>query len=88
MSREIPEFDPSPDDAEGPDVSSERLSTTTLAIAIAVMLLPAGIPLYFALRLGGTIAIWLVALSGVIAVVNVLLVVAVWKWVNSLRTNS
>lgn len=88
MSDEIPEFDPLPEDDEGPEVSSKQLSKFSLFVGIAVMLLPAGIPLYFALRVGGTAAIWLIALAGAVALVNTVLVFVLWNWINSLRAQS
>lgn len=87
VNQESPEFDPSPEGDEGPEVSSGPVSRLTLVIAITVMLLPAGIPVYFALNLDGSAAIWFFALAGAIAIVNILLVFGIWSWLNTQRTD-
>lgn len=68
---------------EGPEASSEHISRLALFVAIAIMLIPAAIPLYFALGAEGTIMAVLVALAVGIAMINTLLVYGIWSWLNS-----
>ena len=84
VSEDAPQFDPSSDGGEGPQASSQNVSKLMLWVGVAVMLLPAGIPLYFALGAENGGAIVLFALAAGVAVVNMLLVFGLWRWMNSL----
>lgn len=83
MSDEMPEFDPTPEDAEGPTVEQKQVSRLALVVGILVMLLPAAVPLYFALGTEGSTAAILFATAVVIGLFNTLLVFGVWTWINN-----
>lgn len=87
VSDDGPEIDPGQEDG-APEASEQQMSKLLLWVAILIMLLPAGIPVYFALGLEGTDAIWLFALAAGIAVINVLLVYGLWTWIKSLSQSS
>lgn len=84
MSEEATGNDSHSEDTETSESSSQNVSKVMLWVGIAIMLLPAGIPLYFAVVADGSDAIWFYALAGAVAVINTLLVVALWRWLNSL----
>lgn len=72
---------------EGPEVSQEEISRLTLIVALLIMMLPAAIPLYFALGADdGEAVLFFLAVTLGVVVVNVILVFALWKWLKSLRS--
>lgn len=83
VSKQPPKIEPSSEGDEGAQTSSGPLSKRTLVVALIIMLLPAGVPLYFALRIEGGGAIWFFALAGAVALVNIVLVIGIWSWINS-----
>ncbi len=87
MSEESPEITSSPEDGEAPEASSGEISNLKLVFGIVIMLIPAGIPLYFALGAEGTDIIWLVALAGGIAIINTILVFAIRNWIQSINSD-
>lgn len=88
VTQDPPEFDPAPEADEGPEASPQAVSKLKLVVAILVMLIPAGVPLYFALGADGTTTIVLTALAGAVALINVMLVYGVWSWVNSMNSST
>lgn len=69
-----------------PARAGEQRSRTPLYTALGIMLLPALIPLYFALGADDSqTVIFLVSLSLAVAVSNIVIVVALWRWVNRLN---
>lgn len=88
MTDMTPKFDPSSEKSTRSQAPPEQVSRTKLIIGILVMLIPAGVPLYFALITDGTTAILLFSLAGVIALMNTMLVYGIWSWVNSMNSPS
>lgn len=88
MTQHMPQFEPSSKNGDGPTAPPEQVSRKKLVIGILVMLVPAGVPLYFALNTDGTAAILLFALAGTIALMNTMLVYGIWSWVNSMNSPS
>lgn len=86
MSEEVSEFDPPASNGDVSNVPPERVSRLHLVVGILVMLLPAGVPLYFAFQTDGAAAVWLMILAAVIALMNTALVYGIWSWVNSLNS--
>lgn len=84
MSEDPPEFESQSGGTERPETSSQNVSKIMLWVGIAIMLVPAGVPLYFAVGAEGADATVLFALAGVVAVANTVLVYGFWRWLNSL----
>lgn len=87
MTPEVPEYDPSPEQDEGPEASEREVSRMKLIIGILVMLIPAAVPIYFALGQDWTTALILVAAAVAVGLMNTMLVYGVWSWLNSVAEN-
>ncbi len=85
---DVPEYDPSPEADEGPEASPQAVSRLKLIVAILVLLIPAAIPLYFALGAEGTTALIFVAAAVGVALVNTLLAYGIWSWLNSMAAEA
>ena len=88
MSGEPPQFDSPPEGHDGTESTPRQVSRLKLMIAILVMLIPAGVPLYFAFQTEGTAIIVLVGAAVAVAVMNTLLVYGIWTWINSMQSSS
>ncbi len=74
-----------PDDT---DNSDEPIPRRNLYVWIAVMLLPAGVPVYLAIVSEGMARVLLFGAAGVVALVNTALVYGIWRWLNSSSSSS
>lgn len=85
MTNENPTIDSPQAPQDAPQ--ERRVSLAQLVLGIVVILVPAGIPLFIALYVEGSLRTGLIALAAVIAVLNTLLVVGIWNWLNSLPSD-
>lgn len=71
---------------ETPYNPDEVRSKRPLYMALVIMLFPALIPIYFALGAEEPqVVIFLVSLSAAVAISNILIIFALWRWVGRLQ---